>query len=69
MRQREQYDTFLEEQKFVVCGLFIECHTENQGAAKFHIKQELPASVSNSESGLLHLWFFQTVPTCLIDIY
>ena len=26
-------------------------------------------SVSNSESGLLHLWFFQTVPTCLIDTY
>ena len=38
VRQREQYDTFLEEQKYVVWGLFIERHTEKQGAAKFHMR-------------------------------
>ena len=81
MRQREQYDTFLEEQKYVVWGLFIECHTEKQGATKFHIRAAArDASLMKilqitsqmfrtvSQDYYTH-GFFQTVPTCLIDTY
>ena len=77
MRQREQYDTFLEEQKYVVWGLFIECHTEKQGATKFHIRaaardenstNNFP-NVSHSESGLLYSWVFSDCPNINCSLF